>query len=303
MNRLVKSGSANDLPGLKIYFFRIICITAGGMLSSLAVILFFYPHRFLSGGISGIALILDYTLGFPVSATLLLMNIPILILAFIELDLHFVISSIIGLAAYSFFLHIFRPLSGALYVPDEILAAIFGGALNGLGLGLIFKNRASIGGTDVISTIVRKKLSINIGTGIFLMNVVSVSIGAFFFPLYKAMYSLISMFVTSFLIDQFIQGFEKRFSVMIISEKWEKIAEYVTDNLYRGATILEGHGAYRRRPIKIIYTVIPSHRLSKLKDAVALIDPAAFMSVELSSEIMGNWKQGYFSGKNVYKKD
>ena len=179
----------------------------------------------------------------------------------------------------------------------------FGGALNGLGLGMIFKNHASIGGTDVISTIAKRKFSVNIGTSIFIMNVVVVSLGACFFPVYKAMYSLISMFVTSYLIDQFIQGFEKRFSVMIISEEWESIAHYVTENLIRGATILEGQGAYKHKPVKVIYTVVPSHRLSKLKDSVYLIDPHAFMSVELSTEIMGNWKKGIIRSKNIYKKD
>ncbi len=303
MKQLIKDGKINDLPGFSVYFLRLLCIIFGGALSSLAVILFFFPHQFLSGGVSGIALILDYTVHFPVSATLLLMNIPIFILAFIELDMHFVVSSLIGLAAYTVFLHLFRPLIGMLYLPDEILAAIFGGALNGLGLGLIFKNRGSVGGTDIISTIMKKKYSINMGTSIFLLNLIVVGIGAFFFPVYKAMYSLISMFVTSYLIDQFIQGFEKRFSVMIISEKWEEIADYVTDNLFRGATILDGQGAYKRKPVKVIYTVLPSHRLSKLKDAVSHIDPKAFMSVESSSEIMGNWKKGFLSNKNVYIKE
>ncbi len=299
----MKKKLVHDLPDMTVFFLRLFPICVGGALSALAVVLFFIPHNFLSGGVSGIALILDYTLKFPVSATLLLMNIPIFILAFIELDLHFVLSSLIGLVAYSFFLHLFRPFAGALYVPDEILAAVFGGALNGLGLGMIFKNRASIGGTDVISTIAKRKFSVNMGTSIFIMNVVVVSLGACFFPVYKAMYSLISMFVTSYLIDQFIQGFEKRFSVMIISEKWEPVARYVTENLIRGATILEGQGAYKRKPVKVIYTVVPSHRLGKLKDFVHHIDPHAFMSVELSTEIMGNWKKGIIRSRNIYQKD
>ncbi len=293
----------NDVPALTVLALRMIPVAIGGALSALAVVLFFMPHHFLSGGLSGLALIVDYTLGFPASFTLLLLNIPIFILAFVELDLHFALSSLVGLAAYSFFLHLFRPLSGALVIPDEILAAIFGGALNGLGLGLIFKNRASIGGTDVISTIAKRKFSVNMGTSIFLMNLFIVSLGAFFYPVYKAMYSLISMFVSSYFVDQVLQGFEKRFSVMIISEKWEQIANYVTENLFRGATILEGQGAYKRKPTKVIFTVLPSHRLSKLKDAVSQIDPHAFISVEPSAEIMGNWRKGIFKSKNVYQKD
>lgn len=298
-----RHATINDEPGLKVLLLRLIPVCIGGALSALAVVLFFIPHHFLSGGLSGIALIVDYTLDFPAPLTLLLLNIPIFILAFIELDFQFTISSLAGLAAYSFFIHLFRPLAGTLEIPDEILAAIFGGALNGLGLGLIFKSRASIGGTDVISTIAKRKFSVNMGTSIFLMNLVVVSAGAFFYPVYKAMYSLISMFTASYFVDQVIQGFEKRFSVMIISEKWELISSYVTDNLFRGATILEGQGAYKRKPTKVIFTVLPSHRLSKLKDAVSQIDPHAFMSVEPSAEIMGNWKKGIFRSKNVYQKD
>lgn len=298
-----KKSPITDVPGLTVLALRLIPVCLGGALSAMAVVLFFIPHHFLSGGLSGIALILDYTLGFPASYTLVLLNVPIFILAFIELDLHFVVSSLFGLVAYSLFLHLFRPLAGTLYIPDEILAAIFGGALNGLGLGLIFKNRASVGGTDVISTIAKRKYSVNMGTSIFIMNVLVVSLGAFFFPVYKAMYSLISMFITSYVVDQVLQGFEKRFSVMIISEKWDPIARYVTDNLFRGATILEGQGGYKRKPTKVIYTVVPSHRLSKLKDAVSRIDPHAFMSVEPSAEIMGNWQKGIFRTKNVYQKE
>lgn len=296
--------SFHDIPDLSRYLWRMLFISFGGSLCALAVNLFFFPNNFLSGGLSGVALILDYTVKFPTAYTIAILNIPIFILALFELDFHFVVASFIGMVSYTFFIHIFRPLIGSLYIPDEILAAIFGGALNGAGLGIIFKSRASVGGTDIISIIAKRKWSINLGTTLFTINLVIVGIGAFFFPVYKAMYSLIGMFVASFVIDLFMQGFEKRFTVMIVSEKWYEISKYINDSLFRGATLLEGEGAYRRRNLKVVYTVIPSHRLAKLKDVVSEIDPDAFMSVTASSEIMGNWKQGALHHyKRVYHKE
>lgn len=305
MKQLLKKVlSFHDIPDWPRYLWRMLFIAAGGCISALAVNLFYFPNNFLSGGLSGIALIFDYTLEFPTALTIVLLNIPIFILAFFELDFHFTVASFIGMLSYTFFIHLFRPLIGSLYIPDEILASIFGGVLNGIGLGIIFKSRASVGGTDVLSLIAKRKWSINLGTTLFTINIVIVGIGAFFFPLYKALYSLTGMFISSYIIDQFMQGFEKRFSVMIVSEKWYDISTFINKSLFRGATLLEGEGAYRRKNMKVVYTVIPSHRLAKLKDVVSEIDPDAFMSVTASSEIMGNWKQGAFHHyRRVYHKE
>lgn len=293
-----------DIINLPRYGRRMVSIALGGCLSALAVDIFFLPNQFLSGGLSGVAMILEYCLSIPTALTLLILNIPIFILGAIYLDLHYVVASLVGMLSYTFFIHLFTPLRGSLYIPDEILAALFGGALNGIGLGLMFKSRASVGGTDILGAIAKRRWSINLGTTLFVLNLIIVSTAALFFEVYKGMYSLVGMFVTSALIDKVVGGLERRFAVMIVSEKWETIAKEITESLYRGATLLDGEGAYRRRQLKIVYTVIPSLRLARLKDLVYNIDPEAFVSISSSSEIMGNWKLGFLHRyRRIYRKE
>ncbi len=132
----------------------------------------------------------------------------------------------------------------------------------------------------------------NLGTTLFAFNLIIVAVSAFFFPIYKAMYSLIGMFITSYVIDRIMVGFDKRSTVLIVSEKWDDIRSYITKSMFRGATLLDAGGGYLQHKMKAVYTVIPTHRLSKLKDAVYSIDPGAFVNVSASTEIMGNWKLG-----------
>ncbi|MDC7225023.1 MAG: YitT family protein [Spirochaetales bacterium] len=295
----------NSLPDIisnKVYYRRMVLRILGGFISAAAICLFYYPNKFLSGGLSGIALILDYVFQFPVPLTLIILNIPIFLLAFFILDWHFVIASLISMSSYIFFLHLLEPLAGSLYIPDEILGAIFGGALNGVGMGLVLKNRSSFGGTDILSAIAKRKWAVNLGTSLFFFNLIVVATGVFFFQPYKGMYSLIGMFISSTVIDRIVKGFEKRYSLFIISREYEQVYQQILD-LELGATLLDGEGAYEHGKRKVILSVIPSHRLSKLKDMIYIIDPEAFVTVSPSSEIMGYWYPGVFKRKRVYHKE
>lgn len=287
----------------RVYWQRMLFRILGGFISAAAINLFYYPNRFLSGGLSGIALIIDYLSGFSASWTLLILNIPIFILALFILDLHFILASVISMGSYIFFLQILSPLTGSLYIPDEILGAVFGGAINGIGIGMVMKNRASFGGTDILGAIAKRKWSVNLGTTLFFFNLIVVVTGIFFFEPYKGMYSLIGMFISSGVIDRVVKGFEKRYTLIIVSREWETIHHYILNQLKLGATLLEGEGAYRHESKKVILSVIPSHRLAKLKDAISLIDKEAFMTVSPSSEIMGYWRPGFFRKKKIYQKE
>lgn len=293
-----------DIPSLRVYLIRMIFIVAGGLCSALSINVFILPNRFLSGGISGIALIATYIFKIHPSITIIVLNIPVFILGYIYLDKHFVVASLVGMLSLSFFISVTGRAFNALYIPHEILAAVFGGALNGLGMGLLFKNRASFGGIDILSAIFKRKLSINLGTTIFLINFFIVCCASLIFEPYKGMYSLIAMFISSAVVDRLMEGFEKRFAVFIISTHWLKIADEINHRLYRGATLLEGEGAYLGRKSKVIFTVIPSVRLAKLKDTIYKIDKHAFVSISPSTEIMGSWRKVIFKNpERIYKKD
>lgn len=290
-----------DIPSLKLYIFRMIFIMIGGLIYGLSLNIFIIPNNFLSGGVGGIALILSHLYGFPPSLSVLLINIPIFLIGYRILDKHFILASFIGMLSFSFSMHITEPLMNVLYVPHEILASIYGGIFTGLGIGLLFKSRASFGGTDIISAIMKRKYSINMGTTLFAINVLIVGCASILFEPYKGMYSLISMFVGSAVIDRVIAGVEKRISVMIISRKSEDIITYL-HSVNRGATLFHGEGSYTRDKINIIYSVIPSTRLAKLKDNIYAIDNNAFVSITQTSEIMGFWRHSLLN-KHVYKKD
>jgi uncharacterized membrane-anchored protein YitT (DUF2179 family) len=288
-----------DIPSLKVYLFRMLNIIAGGLVYALGFNIFLIPNDFLSGGIGGIALILSHLTSIGAGSFILLLNIPIFILGFRSLDRHFIISSFIGMLSFSFFVEATSFLSGSIYIPHEILGAIYGGVFTGVGMGLAFKNRASFGGTDIISAIIRRKHSINLGTTIFIMNFIIVSFASVIFEPYKGMYSLIGMFISSGVMNRIISGFEQRISVMVVSSEHEKIIEYLHSQ-NRGATILYGEGSYYKEPIPVIYTVIPSTRLAKLKDFIHSVDINSFVSVTNTTEIMGHWNQRH---KRIYQKE
>lgn len=288
-----------DIPDLKLYLLRMISIISGGLIYALGFNCFFIPNDFLGGGVGGIALILTHLMGIRTSIFIVILNIPIFILGYRTLDKHFIISSLVGMLSFSFFIEATSSLSGSLYIPHEILGAIYGGLFTGVGMGMVFKSRASFGGTDIISAVIKRKHSINLGTTIFMMNFIIVAFASIIFEPYKGMYSLIGMFICSGVMNRVISGFEHRLSLMIISTEHIKIVEYLHSQ-NRGATLLYGEGSYYKEPIPVIYTVIPSTRLAKLKDFIYSVDLNSFVSVTNTTEIMGHWNQRH---KRVYQKE
>ena len=278
----------DDIPSIPVYLFRMVNIILGGFIYALGFSLFIIPNNFLGGGVGGIALILNTIFGTNISIAIIVINIPVFILGYRTIDPHFIFSSLVGMFSLSLGIHITAPLVGALYVPSEMLGAIYGGIFMGVGMGLVFKSRASFGGTDVLSAIIKRKHSINLGTTLFIFNVIIVSFASIIFEPYKGMYSLVAMFIASSVVDKVIAGFEKRLSVMIVSTEHEKIVEYLHSQR-RGATLLHAEGSYYRESVPVIYTVIPSTRLAKLKDNIHRVDINAFVSVTNATEIMGHW--------------
>ncbi|QEN04923.1 YitT family protein [Thiospirochaeta perfilievii] len=288
-----------DIPSLRLYLLRMINIIIGGLIYALGFNVFFIPNDFLGGGVGGIAFILTHFFDITPAILIVIINIPIFIMGYRNLDKHFIISSLVGMTSFSFFIHLTSGLVGCLYIPHEILAAVYGGLFTGVGLGIVFKNRASFGGTDIISAVIKRKISINLGTTLFLINVVIVGFASIIFEPYKGMYSLIGMFISSGVAEKVIAGFENRLSVMIVSTEHEEIVEYLHSQ-NRGATLLHGEGSYYRDPTPVIYTVIPAIRLAKLKDFIYSVDMNSFVSVTSTTEIMGHWNQRH---RRVYQKD
>jgi len=266
---------------------RALLILLGSFISAAAVNAYLVPHHLLSGGVSGVSLIIQYLSAFPAGVTFFLFNVPLFILAYRHVDLDFAISSFVGMAGFSVFMVVTQNMLGGLRVDDVILASVFGGVINGFGAGLSFRARGSQGGTDIIAVVLKRKYSINIGSVTFLINLAIVIVESFFFGMQPAMLSLLSMYASSHLVDKVQEGFDRKKTLMIVTEKAKEVADGIMHEIHRGATLLMGEGAYTGEAKKVIYCVITLTQLSKIKHLVETIDPDAFMTVNDAAEVLG----------------
>ncbi|WP_250816987.1 YitT family protein [Clostridium swellfunianum] len=266
---------------------RIVIILAASLISSIGINMFIIPHKLLSGGVSGISLILQYLTGIHAGLFIILINIPLFILSIRELDKEFTMLTIIGTAAQSLFLILTKDVSQFFYSEDLLLSCIYGGTLNGLSLGIIFSNYGSLGGTDIISMILRRRYSLEIGKISFGINIVIVAIGAIFFGIERALYTLVSMFLVSAVIDKVINGFDRKKMLLIVTDKETEIIDKIHQDLKRSSTLLYGLGTYSKKQKKLVYSVVSLSQVPKAKRIVEAADPYAFMSIIDTSEIQG----------------
>lgn len=263
-------------------------IFIGCVIASLGVNLFLVNAQLLSGGATGIALILQYLADVPSGITVFIINIPLFFVSYKMLNKRFTLYSAVGMISLSVSLMITKPLSHLVKVDDILLYCIYGGVLCGLGYGLVFLRNGSTGGTDIITMVVRKKYSnFEIGKLSFAINCIIVFIGALIFGLPKALYTLISMFVQGTIIDKVINGFNSKKLLLILTEKEQEIIEYVIKDMNRGVTSLIAEGEYTHELKKMLYIAVTSSQMIHLKNKLLRIDPKAFITIIDVSEVNG----------------
>jgi len=270
------------------YIPMIIMIIAGAALGGISFNVFLMPHKLLSGGVSGVALILNYIFGFNPGVLVFVFNIPIFLAGYKFVDKEFIALSLVGMTAFSVFIDMFSFLKDFIYIDDVLLSCVYGGVLNGIGMGIVFRNRASQGGVDIVAVILKKYFSINLGTTSLLINIAVVTLGSYFYGIKLAMYTLVSMYVSSTVLDKVMKGFGSSKSVMIITDKEQQVAETIINTIGRGVTYLEGEGAYTKNKKKVIYCIVTLNQLAKLKQIVREVDNDAFMAVSDTAEVLGH---------------
>ena len=270
------------------YPMMVFMILLGGVIAGVSFNAFLIPHRLLSGGISGIALIIDYLFNINAGLLILIMNVPIFIMGYRFVDREFIFLSMIGMLSFSFSIQFFSFLRNYIYIEDIMLSCIYGGILNGIGMGIVLRNRASQGGIDIISVIVKKYFSLNIGSTSFMINLLIVTVASYFYGLKPAMYTLITMYVAATVLDKMQQGFNVSKSVMIITKNEEAVAEQILKVLDRGVTFLDGEGAYTGNKKRVLYCIVTLNQMAKLKQIVKEKDPKAFIAVSDTAEVMGH---------------
>ncbi|MFO8166135.1 MAG: YitT family protein [Thermodesulfobacteriota bacterium] len=273
------------LGSTKQVLWNLILIAVGSILCAIGINGILIPQHFLSGGFTGVALIIHYLApSLPIAMLYFILNIPIFALGWMYVGRRFFLYSIAGLLIFS----------GALICPnillpvhDKILTALLAGIIIGLGSGIILRSLGSAGGLDILSIILMKRFSIRLGTSILACNALILGVGAVLFSLEMALYTLIYLYVNSSVVNLVVMGLSQRKAVHIISPKWETIAHEIHEKIHRGVTIMQGEGGYTREKHQVLYTVISFQELPRLKRLITVVDPDAFVVVTDTLEVMG----------------
>ncbi|MGL5354853.1 MAG: YitT family protein [Clostridium sp.] len=265
-----------------------IVIFLGCLIASLGVNLFLTNAKLLSGGATGIALILEYTVNIPSGVTVFLINLPLFLLSYKRLNKRFTLYSAIGMISLSVSLIITKPLSTLIAIDDVLLYCIYGGVLCGIGYGLVFLRNGSTGGVDIITMVIRKKYSnFEIGKVSFSINCIIVFVGALIFGLPKALYTLISIFLQGIIVDRVLNGFNSKKLLLILTEKEEEMINYIIKDMHRGVTSLIAEGEYTHSRKKMLYCAVTSSQMIHVKLKLLKIDPKAFITIIDVSEVNG----------------
>lgn len=267
-----------------------VLIFLGCIIASLGVNVFLSHAKLLSGGVTGVGLLLQYTFGIPVGIVVFLLNIPLLLIGAKKLNKSFIIYTTLGMLSLSLSLIITKPLVNLVCIDnlDMLLYCIYGGVLCGIGYGLVFLRHGSTGGTDIITMVIRQKYSnFNIGGLGFSINLIIILIGALISGIPEALYTLISLFIQSIVLDKMLKGFSSKKLLFILTEKEDDIINYVINDLNRGITSLFAEGEYTHLKKKMLYCIVTTRQMVELKTAIHQIDPSAFITIVDASEVRG----------------
>ena len=263
-------------------------IVLGSAVFALGFDLFLSPNDLNAGGVSGIAMILVHLIGFgSVGTATMLINLPLFILGGLKIGKKFFFGSLVGMVSSSVLLDVFARVPAISTEP--LVAALYGGALCGLGLGTVFATGASTGGSDIVVRLLKMKCrNVPIGTinMVFDLTVAALT-GIVYWDITKALYSGIAIFFTGKIIDAVVYRFDYSKVVLIISDRYEEITRFIMNELDRGATYLEGTGSYSGNPRQVIMTVVKPAQIADLKEAVMVMDPKAFLVVQDAHQVLG----------------
>ena len=272
------------------WFVSYALITVGAFIMASGYVLFIAPNKIVPGGVYGIGIVLHHLIGIPVGLTGLALNIPLTVIGIRILGPRFGVKTIVGFILASVFIDGLTWVLGdtPLIEDDMLLASIFGGVLIGFGLGLIFKSRATSGGSSIIAMIMAKYTRMPIGQTLMIVDSLIVLLGLVAFGDWKIpLYSLIVIYITGKVIDGVMQGMAYEKTLFIVSEKFEEIGNKILHDMNRGGTYLEGKGMYNQAEKKIIFVNVTRREVALLQDFIHQIDPHAFVTVIDATEILG----------------
>lgn len=290
-NGVVKNGvQADKIPKHRKrrpmdYIKKYLLLFLGSIITAIGLEVFLIPNNVIDGGIVGISIMASYLTGQPVGLFLVIFNIPFIYLGYKQIGKTFAISTTFAIICLSFWssqFHITPEITN-----DLFLAAIFGGIVTGVGVGLVIRYGASFDGTEIVAIILDKRSGFSVGEIVMVINLFILSLAGLVFTWDKAMYSLVAYFIIAKVIDIVVKGLDESNGVMIVTDESDEVAETLLNRLGRGVTILHGEGAYTGAQKRILYCVVTRLEVQKLKEIVRDKDENAFVTVMPVHEIVG----------------
>ena len=261
---------------------------AGSALYAFGFSFFIEPNNISPGGITGIAAIINYMLGFPTGAVLFCLNIPLLFLGLKKMGRKFLIKTLFVITVTSFLIDFFSIIIPE-FKGDRLLAAIFGGALSGFGLSLVMLRGATTGGIDIIAVILKQKFPfLGIGRLVLILDSVVITLAAICYgEIDSALFAVVAIFISGNLLDAMLYGRDKGRIVFIVTSKGQEVARAIFQNLNRGVTVLPSYGAFENKNNETLICALKVNEVDSAIKTVSRADPNAFTVVAITGGIFG----------------
>lgn len=282
--------------GLTVHQFiiRMLLICIGITLEATALEAFLVPNNIIDGGVVGISIMVAHKTGWAIGIFLILINFPFFVVGYKQMGKTFTITSACGVTLLAVLTTLFHAIPP--FTNDLLLAAVFGGIIMGIGVGLVIRNGGSSDGTEILAVLLNEKTPFSVGEIVLFINIFILGSAGFVFDWKYAMYSLIAYFIAFKMIDVVSEGLESSKAVWIISDFHQEIGDALNDRLGRGVTFLNGEGAYTGNDKNVIFTVISRLEEAKVKNIVDSIDKNAFLAISDIHDVKG----GRFKKRSIH---
>lgn len=253
-------------------------LVLGCLIYSLGMNIFYTPLKLLPGGVAGAAQLLHYRFGLPTSLMIIVINIPMFLIGLRFVSKKFTLYSLLGIGIFSACIQLFSGLSWPVSL-TPLTCIVLGGVLTGFGLGLVYRSGASVGGTDMIAKALHKYFSVNMAVTGLVFNILIISVFAMIYGLDKAVLTVCTMLIATYVNTYVIDGIDHRRAILIVTEHEKEVSDSLMEGLNRGVTVLDSHGAFTHKTNNMLYCVISKHQLQQLKVIIKKADPQAFFCI------------------------
>lgn len=262
-------------------------IAVGAIITAAGLDLFLIPNKIAAGGVSGLATVIHYVAHIPVGATMLVLNVPLFLFSVKQLGIHFGLNTLFGAVVLSIAIDVIARFAPVI-TQDIFLSTLYGGVVCGFGMGIVFKYHGTTAGTDLAAKLINKFTGLSVGQALLAVDFFVITTAGIVFNSFElAMYALISLFVTSKVIDLVQEGRSDTKAFFIISDKPDEVAKAIMYDMDRGVTFLQGSGGYTRAQRDVLFCVVTSAELSTLKKIIHHTDSGAFVIVADTNEVLG----------------